>query len=64
MAFARFRFGRFILLTLLLFGLAGAGGGLWFYNEFVSGLPDLRRIEDYRPPVTSLVLDRKGRIIG
>jgi len=64
MAFARFRFGRIILLTLLLFVVAGAGGGLWFYDEFIRGLPDLRRIEDYRPPVTSLVLDRKGRVIG
>lgn len=64
MAFARFRFSHFILLTLLLFAIAGVGGSLWFYDEFVSGLPDLRRVEDYRPPVTSLVLDRNGRIIG
>ncbi|MEE3328751.1 MAG: PBP1A family penicillin-binding protein [Myxococcota bacterium] len=64
MAFARFRIGRIIVVTLLLFGLAGVAGGLWFYDEFLRGLPDLRRIEDYRPPVTSVVLDRKGRISG
>ena len=64
MAFARSRLSRFILLTLLLFGLAGGAAGVWFYEEYVRGLPDLRRIEDYRPPVTSIILNRKGRLIG
>ena len=64
MAFARFRMGRILVVALLLFSLAGVAGGLWFYDEFLQGLPDLRRIEDYRPAVTSVVLDRKGRIIG
>ena len=64
MAFARFRIGRILVVALLLFSLAGVAGGLWFYDEFLRGLPDLRRIEDYRPAVTSVVLDRKGRIIG
>ena len=64
MAFARFRMGRILVVALLLFSLAGVAGGLWFYDEFLQGLPDLRRIEDYRPAVTSVVLDRNGRIIG
>ena len=64
MAFARFRIGRIIVVALLLFSLAGVAGGFWFYDEFLRGLPDLRGIEDYRPPVTSVVLDRDGRIIG
>ncbi len=48
---------------ILLFCLAGVAG-YWFYDEFLSDLPDLRRVEDYRPALTSVVLDRQGRLIA
>ena len=64
MAFARSGLARMLLLVGLLVGLTGAAAGLWFYDAILRGLPDLRRIEDYRPPVISVVLDRQGRLIG
>jgi len=44
--------------------MAGGAAGYWFYDQFLRDLPDLRRIEDYSPALTSLVLDRNGRPIG
>ena len=41
-----------------------AGAALGFYLAFVRDLPDLRSVDDYRPPVTSRVTDRSGRLIG
>ena len=61
MSFLGFR-GLLAAGGLLL--VAMAAGGYWFYDQFLRDLPDLRRIEDYRPPLTSVVLDRKGRLIG
>lgn len=57
------------LPRLLLFG-AGAGallaaaGAIVFYWMFLRELPDLRQLADYRPPLTSWVLDREGEPIG
>ncbi len=46
-----------------LAGLLGLGlAGLWTW--VTSDLPDLREIEDYRPPLTSRVFDRRGELIG
>ena len=44
--------------------LAGAGTAWIVYSTLLRDLPDLHRLEDYRPPLTSRVLDRKGRTIG
>lgn len=43
---------------------AGVGGGVAFYTAFLHDLPDLHRVEDYRPLLASHVLDRDGRVIG
>jgi penicillin-binding protein 1A len=64
MSFVQSRTRRVILGSVVLLGLVTGGGGLWLYQQFLLDLPDLRRIEDYNPPVSSIVLDRKGRIIG
>ena len=46
-------------------GLAAAvGAGYALYLSIVRDLPDLHRIEDYRPPLASTVYDRDGRPIG
>jgi penicillin-binding protein 1A len=50
-------------LTALVVVAAGAAVAL-LYASLVADLPDLRSLEDYRPPLTSVVLDRDGRPIG
>jgi len=64
MSFFPFRTAReFLRVTALLLILAAASG-FWFYQQFLGDLPDLRGIEDYSPALTSLVLDRNGRLIA
>lgn len=50
------------LLALLLLGGGAAAGFL--YHGLVADLPDLRNLEDYRPALTTTVVDRAGRPIG
>ena len=50
------------LVALVLVGASAAATLL--YLSLVADLPDLRSLEDYRPPLTSVVLDRAGRPIG
>lgn len=50
------------LFALLLLGGVAAGGFL--YLSLTADLPDLRSLEDYRPPLASIVLDRNGKPIG
>ena len=64
MSFFPFRTAREFSGTLALLLLLAGAGGYWFYDEFLSDLPDLRRVEDYSPSLTSVVLDRKGRLIA
>jgi len=64
MAFIRSRGVRIALAGSALAGLLGVAGGVWFYTEFLSDLPDLQTIADYRPAVVSTVLDRNGRPVG
>ena len=55
---------RVLLGLAFLLVLAGAGG-LWLaVREIERGLPDLRKLEDYEPFLTSRVYDRAGRPIG
>jgi penicillin-binding protein 1A len=63
------RSGRSRLLRLLLVvgGLLGVGAvaaGVAFYLAFVRDLPDIDSVEDYRPPLASVVLDRHGERVG
>jgi penicillin-binding protein 1A len=64
MAIVRSRGMRVLLGAAALLLLVGLGGVLGAYLAFVRDLPDLRSVEDYRPPLTSRVLDRSGRLIG
>ncbi len=59
--------GRLLRIAFwsLFLGAAAAGAlATLFYLRFVRDLPDPRRIEDYRPALSSLVLDRDGQPIG
>ncbi len=54
-----------IALALLAVSIVGAASGAAaVYFLVVRDLPDFQGIADYRPPVTSVVLDRKGRVIA
>jgi len=54
-----------ILISMVVLTVLGLGAGaVLFERHFLRDLPDLRTIEDYSPPVASLVLDRHGRLIG
>ena len=53
------------LAVLAGLGLAAAiAAGYALYLSIVRDLPDLHRIEDYRPPLASSVYDRDGHLIG
>lgn len=53
------------LVGLVVLVAAGVlGTALALYLAVVSDLPDLRGIDDYRPPLASTVYDRDGRPIG
>ncbi len=54
-----------ILLALAALGAAGVVAA-WaaVYLTLLRDLPDLRSVEDYRPPITSQVLDRNGVPVG
>jgi penicillin-binding protein 1A len=64
MPFLRSRAFKWIVASVGLLVLAGIGGSIAFYLAFVRDLPDLRTVEDYRPPIASRVLDRNGEEIG
>ena len=64
MAFSRSRGMKILVVLAGLLCATGVGAGVVFYLTFVRDLPDLRSVEDYRPPVTSRVLDRDGTPIG
>ncbi len=49
-----------VVLTALVGG-TGAAGVLWYYGR---DLPKLNRIEDYRPPQASKILDAGGEILA
>ena len=50
----------FLLAAGGLLGLVGIAAGVAFYLTILRDLPDLDRIEDYRPPLASVVTDRHG----
>jgi len=64
MAFLRPRALKLLLAATGLLVVAGVGGSIAFYLAFLRDLPDLRTIEDYRPPIASRVLDRHGEVIA
>jgi penicillin-binding protein 1A len=64
MTFLRSRAFKLLLASAGLLVVAGIGGTIAFYLAFVRDLPDLRTIEDYRPPIASHVVDRNGEKIG
>ena len=57
----RKRWARIAAVTSLVLAVGAIAGGLAFYLAFLRDLPDLERIEDYRPSVVSQVLARDGR---
>ncbi len=58
---------RWLRWFAVLAGLAAVtvvGAALGFYLAFVRDLPELRSVADYRPPLSTRVLDRNGVLIG
>jgi penicillin-binding protein 1A len=64
MAFLRSSGLRILLAAFAVSLLLGLGGVIAFYFAFVRDLPDLRDVQDYKPALTSRVLDRRGEPIG
>ena len=64
MAFIRRRGVRAFLWLMAALGCLALAGGTWIALDLLSDLPSLNHIDEYRPPVTSRVLDRNGQIIG
>jgi penicillin-binding protein 1A len=64
MAFLHSRALKVLLVSAGALVVASIGGAIAFYLAFVRDLPDLRTIEDYRPPIASRVLDRDGETIA
>jgi penicillin-binding protein 1A len=53
-----------ILSILFVLGLVGAGGVLYVFHSFGSGLPDYRQLADYEPPVMTRVYAGDGRLLA
>jgi penicillin-binding protein 1A len=51
---------RWLLGGIILAGLGAGAAAVAFYLAFLRDLPDFRTLEDYRPAVTTWVLDRNG----
>jgi len=64
MAFFRSGGIRIALILLLIALVFAAGGAAAVHYFLIRDLPDFRQVADYRPPVTSVVLDRDGQTIG
>src|SRR5262245_12916308 len=64
----RGKLGRMRRLPLVAVGIVAASLGALssnrLYDWVARDLPDLGRLEDYRPPLAPLVFDRNGRPIG
>jgi penicillin-binding protein 1A len=60
----RSRWMRILLAAAGLLFLGGAGALAGLYFVLLRDLPDLKSIDDYRPPLESQVFDRNGRPIG
>jgi len=64
MASLRSRGLRILLVLLGLSVVAAVGGAAVVYLTLLRALPDLESVADYRPPLTTRVVDREGRVIG
>jgi penicillin-binding protein 1A len=60
MALRRSRARRLLLGGVILAGLGAGAAAVAFYLAFLRDLPDFRTLKDYRPPLTTTVLDRNG----
>ncbi|MEZ4334386.1 MAG: PBP1A family penicillin-binding protein [Myxococcota bacterium] len=58
----RIRRTIFIVLALVVVGTCAFGAMLW--SAVWSGLPDVAGLDRYRPPLPSVVVDRRGERIG
>ena len=64
MAFSRSSRVRTLWIAVAMGLCTMAVGGAWLAYTMLSDLPDLESVADYRPPLTSVVLDRDGHRIG
>ncbi|HJO25234.1 MAG: PBP1A family penicillin-binding protein [Myxococcota bacterium] len=64
MTLTRLRPVRLLLAASGIVVGVGLAAALGFYLAFLRDLPELHRLDDYRPPLTSRVVDRNGAPIG
>ncbi|MBI5163986.1 MAG: penicillin-binding protein 1A [Magnetospirillum sp.] len=58
---------RFLVIStfvLFVLALAGAGGALYLFWHYGSGLPDYHQLAHYEPPVTTRVYGGDGRLVA
>ena len=55
---------RLLLMAGGLLALAGIGAAIGVYIVFLRDLPDLQSLDDYKPALSTRVVDRKGQTIG
>ncbi len=55
---------RWLLAAVVLLGLGVGAASAAFYVTFLQDLPSFETLADYRPALTSTVVDRKGRPVG
>ena len=60
--FLRFVWVCVLLLLLVIGGIAGITGGALY--SFYSELPDIDRLENFRPSLVTKVYDRNKEVIG
>ena len=53
-----------MLLLILIGGIGGTIAGIWAYNYITRDLPNLTKIEDYKPLAVSSVYSRGGELIA
>lgn len=53
--------GMPLAAAVLCSGLAGAGGGYWYFSQ---DLPSVEALQGYEPPTSTIIYDRNGEIMG
>ena len=64
MAFIRSGGFRKLLLAVVVVTFVVGAGLAYLIHDLLRDLPEIRSVADYRPPLTTRVLDREDRLIG
>ena len=61
MAFIRSGGFRILLAAVVVLSFVSGAAAVGFYLGFLRNLPDLHRVEDFRPALSSVVMEKPGR---